>query len=123
VPSQRMSDVKSGATVRQQSNISVDQVLERIDAVGDVEQLIEVATSNLDAAAKQLAKLRAEIQKYDPKATAELDRLAAAETAAKSGDGAGVIANLKGLGKWVSDFASKIGAAIVARLIEKQMGL
>jgi hypothetical protein len=46
-----------------------------------------------------------------------------AEEAAKRGDTAGVVASLNGVSKWVLGFAGDIGTSLVAKVIEKQMGL
>ena len=59
------------------------------------------------------------MEKYDPGAKTELDRLAAAEEAARRGNSAKVVASLKGVGRWVGDFAAKVGVQVVATIIEK----
>jgi hypothetical protein len=120
---QSMEDVKAGGSARQQSNVETEQVMRRIEAVGDVEQLIQVATSNLEALATELKDLIPKLQAYDPNAATEIDRLKQAETAAHAGDGAGFVRSLKGAARWVGDFATKVGASLVAKVLEKQMGL
>jgi hypothetical protein len=123
VSTQRMTNIKSGGTVEQRANVPVEQVMDQIDAAKDVRQLIDVASANLDLIAGQVSTLRTKLEEYDPKASVELGKLAAAETAARSGDSGNLLANLKGLARWVADFASKIGVSVVSKLIEHQIGL
>jgi hypothetical protein len=120
---QTMQDVKSGGKVRQISNVEIQQVMEKIEAVGDIEQLIEVVEAEIPPIAAELTRLHAELAEYDPKAIAELQRVKNAEDAAKRGDSSGVVANLRGIARWVGDFATKIGTSLVAKIIEKQLGL
>jgi hypothetical protein len=120
---QTMENIKSaGGKVEQRSNVAVEQLMRNIDASGDVRQLIDIAATNLDVIAAELVKLRAELQRYDPGATAELSRLEKAEAAARAGDSSGVVESLKGAARWVVDFATKVGTSVVAKIIEKQMG-
>lgn len=49
--------------------------------------------------------------------------IAEAEDAARKGDAKTVLASLKTAGKWASDLATKIGAAVAARAIAKSLGL
>jgi hypothetical protein len=119
---QSMEDVKAGGSVKQQSNVETEQVMRRIEAVGDVQQLIEVATSNLAALAAELKDLIPQLNAYDPNALAEIGRLKRAEAAANAGDSHGFVGSLKGTARWVGDFATKVGASLVARVLEKQMG-
>jgi hypothetical protein len=121
-PKQRMENVKAGGKVLQSSNIDADQAMKDIDAAGDVEQLIAVVGSETAAISAELTKFHAELEKYDPSATAELQRVKNAEEAAQLGDNAGVVASLKGTARWVLDFAQKVGTSLVAKIIEKQMG-
>jgi hypothetical protein len=50
-------------------------------------------------------------------------KIADAEQAAKSGDGADVIRHLKSAGKWVLDVSTNLGTNIATELIKKSMGL
>jgi hypothetical protein len=120
---QSMEDVKAGGSVKQQSNVETEQVMRRIEAVGDVQQLIEFATSNLAALAAELKNLIPQVRAYAPNAVAEIDRLKQAETAANAGDSQGFVSSVKGIARWVGDFAAKVGASLVAKILEKQMGL
>jgi ParB-like chromosome segregation protein Spo0J len=121
-PSQTMENVRAGGRVEQRSSISTDQLMRGIDAAGDVRQLVEAAGTDLKVIADELAKLRTELHRYDPSAATVLERLERAEAAARSDDSEGVLMSLLGMGRWVLDFATKIGASVVARIIEKQMG-
>jgi hypothetical protein len=49
--------------------------------------------------------------------------IAAAKTAADKGEEPGVLQHLVSAGKWVADFASKVGASLVSELIKKQLGM
>jgi hypothetical protein len=122
-PNQNMRNVRSGGRVRQSSNVAADQRMNRINAVGDVEQLISVVGSENEAITAELTKLHEELQKYDANATVEIQRVKNAEEAAKRGDSATVVASLKGVARWVIDFAREVGTELVAKIIEKQMGL
>jgi len=120
-----MEDVTSRqGKVVQKSNVAVDQTMSRIDAAGDVEQLIEVVKEiDPKELVAELAKLHEELKTYDPSATVELERVKNAESAAQRGDSSGIVSSLKGAARWVLDFSQKIGATIIAKIIEKQMGL
>ena len=120
---QSMENVKAGGKVLQSSNVDTDQAMKDIDAAGDVEQLIAVVGSKTAAISAELTRLHEKLGRYDPNATAELQRVKNAEEAAKLGDGAGVVASLKGVARWVLDFAKEVGTSLVAKIIEKQMGL
>lgn len=109
-------------TVEQRANVPVSQDMRDIDA-RDVAQIIETVSNDPEWIAAQVRSLRAAVAGYDPNATAELSHLDAVERTAREGDGAGAIAGLKGLGRWVGKIASNIGAGALAKLIEKQAGL
>ncbi|MFT3879673.1 MAG: hypothetical protein QM703_08435 [Gemmatales bacterium] len=84
-----------------------------------------IGTSSLNDLAQELEKLRATLlplsqNEEQDKAVAAV---AAAEEAAKEGDAKGVMSFLKATGKWGFDMASKIGAALAAKAIEKSMGM
>jgi hypothetical protein len=66
---------------------------------------------------------RSALEKYDPNATTELGRVKRTEKAAKENNGAGLVEALKDTAKWVLDFATKIGTSVIAKIIEKQIGL
>jgi hypothetical protein len=123
IAKQQMINVRSGGTVEQRSDIVVEQTMRAVEAAGDVRQLAKVAGANFDLIASELATLRDEIQRYDPKASIELQRLGHAEQAARSGNGEGIVENLRGVARWVIDFAAKIGVSVVAKILEKQAGL
>jgi hypothetical protein len=120
---QYMENIRSGGKVQQRTSLPATQVMRDIDAAGDVQQIIEVLSTNLDVIAAQLADLIPKIVDYDPNATGEVERLTRAEAAAQSGNASEMLAALKGIGRWVIDFSSKVGAGVVAKLIEKQMGI
>jgi hypothetical protein len=107
--------------VLQSSNVETDQTMDIIDAVGNVEQLIAVVGNDTAAISAELTKLHAELQKYDPNATTELQKVKNAEEAAKCGDGAGIVSSLKGVARWVLDFAKEVGTSVVAKIVEKQL--
>jgi ParB-like chromosome segregation protein Spo0J len=119
---QTMENVK-GKNVTQRSSHTSEQMMRGIEAAGDVQQLIEAADGDLDVIAAELEKLRLEMRKYDPTATVELNRLEKAEAAARAGNSSGVLNHLKGAGRWVVEFGTKVGTSIVAKIIEKQIGL
>ena len=120
---QTMENVKSGGAVEQQSSAAADQTMRKIDAAGDVHQIIEITSANMKTIEDELTKLRSALEKYDPNATTELARIKSAEKAAKEGNGAGVVEALRDTAKWVLDFATKIGTSVIAKIIEKQIGL
>lgn len=119
---QKMSGVKSGGKVVQVANAAARQTMEKIDAAGNVEQLIKIVGNETAAIASELEILRSKLITYDPNATAELDRLEKAHRAAERGDSSGIVSSLRGAGRWVVDLAKDAGASIVAEIIEKQMG-
>lgn len=53
----------------------------------------------------------------------QLGLIAAAETAAKSGDGPGVFGVLSKVGPWAIEAATKIGAGLAVAIISKATGL
>jgi hypothetical protein len=123
IAKQNMKNVKSGGIVLQRTDMAAAQTMEDIEAAGDVRQLSELAKANYSVIASELRKLHTEIGKSHPEALIELERLQAAEQAARGGNGEATMSCLGNLGKWVGDFASKIGVSVVAKLIEKQAGL
>ncbi len=120
---QTMKTVKSGGSVKQQSAVPATQEMDDIDAAGDVDQIIEQAGHQPEKIAADVKRLRDAVAAFDPHAAAELGRLDAAEAAAKQGDGAGALGHLKGLGRWVGKIATEIGAGVLAKIIEAQMGM
>jgi hypothetical protein len=121
--SRQSMDGVTGRNISQRSNVETEQKMQQVEASGDVEQLIQIATSHMEAIAIELRELIAKLQAYDPNATAEIDRLKRAEAAAQAGDTHAVVSSLKGAARWVIDFASKVGTSLVAKILEKQMGL
>jgi hypothetical protein len=120
---QYMKDIKAGGDVKQKSDIPAEQFMEQIEAVGNVVQLLEVVTRNLDTVRSELKELLSKLEAYDPNAAAELDRLRNAVVAAEAGQSQQMLAALKGTARWVADFATKVGTSVVAKILEKQIGL
>jgi hypothetical protein len=120
---QSMTGVRFGGKVEQRAGVSAIQTMDDIDASGDVQQIIDASGGNLDAIAAQLAILIPKIKDYAPNATREVESLQKAEAAARSGQTAEMLAALRGAGKWVIRLARDVGAELVAKLIEKQIGL
>jgi hypothetical protein len=120
---QTIKKVKSRGSVSQRSTARISQTMDDVDAEGDVQQIIEEAARDPAIVAEQVKKLRDAVHAFDPNAAVELARLDAAEEAARRGDSSGAIASLEGLGRWVVKIATDIGAATVAKLIEKQVGM
>lgn len=120
--SQSMHKVKSGGSITQQSGVPAMQAMDDIDAAGDVGQVIMEAGIDPERLAADLLRLRDAVAAFDPRATVELTRLDAAGDAAQQGDGAGALTRIQGLGRWVGKLAADIGAEVLAKIIEKQMG-
>jgi hypothetical protein len=116
---QHMTGVVANGTVQQTSGVELEQIMSGIRAAGDVQQIIRVTSAHLNTVAGELARLIEEIQRHDPGAKTELGHLAAAEEAARAGDGEAVVTRLKGLATWVADFATKVGTTVVAHIIER----
>jgi hypothetical protein len=78
----------------------------------------------LQKLALELAFLRVEARKQavEPEHDDAIASLGRAEMAAKSGAQSDVIKYLKEAGSWAGGVASKVGASIVAKLIEGQFG-
>jgi hypothetical protein len=95
-------------------NINFIQVLR--DAIGE---------HSLADLANDLERLRTAMlsESKNEEQDAAVTAVAGAEDAAKKGDAKGVLASLKTTGKWGIDLATKIGAAIAAKAIEKSMGM
>ena len=74
--------------------------------------------------AEQLAWLRAEMRKraVRPEEDEAVALLGHAEKAAGDGNVAGAVKYLKGAGSWAGRVASELGASIVEKLIENQIG-
>jgi hypothetical protein len=120
---QTMKKVKSGGSVKQQSSVPVTQDMDDIDAAGGVDQIIQEAGNQPGKIAAEVKRLRDAVAAFDPHAATELSRLDAAEVAARRGDGAAALGHLKGLGRWVGKIAADIGAGVLAKIIEAQMGI
>jgi hypothetical protein len=123
ISKQQMEGIKSGGSVEQRSDAAIQQTMKSIEAAANVKQIVEIAGADFDVIARELATLRDEIHKYDPKASIEVKQLGYAEQAARSGNAEGIVENLRGMGRWVVDFASKIGVSVVTKVLEKAIGL
>jgi hypothetical protein len=84
-----------------------------------------LAGVDLSTLSSELAKLRTAL--HDRSSTPEQDmvlgQIAAAETAAKEGNGAHVLQYLKMAGRWAFDVASEIGTSVAAEAIKRALGL
>lgn len=120
---QSMKNVKAGGNLLQKSNVLTQQTMDHVDAARNLQQLLEV-TEKIDPAQlkAELTKLHKELMEYDPKAIAELQRVKDAEKAADQGNPKEAASTLIGTARWVGEFAQKIGASVVAKIIEKQIG-
>lgn len=80
---------------------------------------------DLPQLAADLAKLRSAMktEATSPEHDAAVGAVAAAETAAKKGDGATAMQHLKSAGKWALDTATKIGTAVASAAIKASLGL
>ena len=79
---------------------------------------------DLPTLANELGLFRKKIkEKADDSLEADIagGEIAKAEIAAKQNDGPNVIKHLKSAGKWALDFASQVGATLVAEIIKKSM--
>jgi hypothetical protein len=82
--------------------------------------------TDLKALAEELAKVRKELKRQDsddPDHDAAVGQVAAAEKAAKEGDGAGVLGFLKSAGSWALKAATDAGAKLAEEAIKKAMSL
>lgn len=59
----------------------------------------------------------------EPEHDLAISDIGKAEQAAKTGDAAKTVQYLKSAGKWALDFASKIGASLVAEIIKSDMDI
>lgn len=76
--------------------------------------------------AEELALLRSELRRSSDNSAeqdAAIGAVAAAERAARKGDGQKALDALKGAGKWVFDIAEKIGVAVAASALKSALGL
>lgn len=87
---------------------------------GQIERSME-----LSQLADELAKLRQALKKEatEPEHDKAIGKIAEAEEAARAKDSSKVAELLKPSGKWVLDFASKIGASLAAEAIKQSMGM
>ena len=120
---QTMEGVKAGGSAEQRANNAADQSMKQVEAAGDVRQLIEIASSEMDVVRRELPKLRAAVNDYDSTAQKVLYQLDQAQAAAKENKPDQVVASLKGLGRWVADLATKVGTVVLAKLIEGQVSI
>lgn len=122
-PKQDMQAIKAGGSVIQKSNVATEQHMAEVEAEHDVSQIIELTSADIEALSTEIPKLREEIASYDPSARHEIAALSAAEVAIDAGDTNRALSHLKSLGRWVLDFATKVGASVIAKVIERQIGL
>lgn len=82
-------------------------------------------TIDLQGLAKELATLRGALRQRatEPEQDIAVGQVAAAEAAAKKGDGPKMLEHLKSAGMWVLDVAKDIGVEIAAAVIRKSAGL
>lgn len=85
-----------------------------------IEKTVDLATL-----ADELSKLRQAMKKeaIDPEHDIVISDIAKAEQAARAKDSSKVAEYLKSAGQWALDFASKVGAALVAEALKHSMGL
>jgi hypothetical protein len=95
-------------------NISFVQILR--DAIGQ---------TSLADLASELAQLRSAMlpAAVDAQQDTVVAEVAQAEDAAKKGDASGVLMHLRNAGQWALEMATKIGASVAAKAIEKSMGM
>jgi hypothetical protein len=80
---------------------------------------------DLETLARELAELRNKmrVQAVEPEHDIAVGHIAAAETAAKAGDGPTMLQHLKEAGKWALEFATKVGATLTTEIIQKSLGM
>ena len=87
---------------------------------------------NQNAANMDLAALQEELSllgdamrrdSSEPEHDIAIDEVAAAEAAARNGDGPSALEHLKKAGRWASDVATKIGVTVVAAAVNAVAGL
>ena len=74
---------------------------------------------------EELSKIWTESSKFEPTAEsfAAAGEVAAAETAAKEGNGVKMLHHLRKAGKWTLDVSTNLGTNIATEIIKKSMGL
>ena len=96
-----------------------------IEAHGDINQS-QPTTIDFSSLARELAdlrlRLRASTDVADPQADIDIGKIASAEAAAKKGDTNGIRNNLKGVGEWVLDVATKIGVGLAIAALKDAIG-
>ena len=116
--SQIMQHVLAGGDISQVQQVPAEQVMREVTAAKGIKQLIvlkDEMNAVLEDARKKAGSDRARQE--------DVRRLETARAASEKGDGAGVVAALKGVTKWIWEVAKDVGAAITAKLIEAQLGL
>ena len=80
---------------------------------------------DIDQLAHELTMLRTALTKQasEPDHFVALGAVAAAEKAAKSGDGPGALQHLKAAGTWVWDVATKIGIGVATAAAKGALGI
>jgi hypothetical protein len=86
--------------------------------------IAQLAQIDMRTLASELGMLRREMKQIanGPEQDVAIGQIAAAEVAAQNGDASSVARHLRNVGKWVGDFATKVGAKIAAEAIMKSMG-
>ncbi|HEX3148357.1 MAG TPA: hypothetical protein VHR66_09760 [Gemmataceae bacterium] len=79
---------------------------------------------NLEALASELSRLRTSMKEVaaSPEQDSAIGEVAAAEVAARKGDGAGMLSRLAGAGQWALDVATKIGVSVASEALKKAIG-
>jgi hypothetical protein len=89
-----------------------------------VQQMRTEGELDLEALAKDLERLRSEMasKASEPAQYTALGAVTAAEVAAKQGDGAKALAQLRTAGGWAFDVATKIGVNIASSVLKGAIG-
>ena len=97
----------------QASNMTFQQIWNQVQGTVDLPQL-----------ARELAQLQISLrsQAQEPEHEIAIGAIAAAEVAAKQGNGAKTLEYLKKAGKWTFDIATKIGTDVAAGAIKSALG-
>jgi hypothetical protein len=88
------------------------------------QQVWQQSAVNLPAAAEELARLRAALRGSSDSSIEQdeaLGAVAAAEKAAKAGDGPGMLQHLMPVGKWLLSFGEKLAVPVTMELLKAAM--